>query len=92
MDFRGIASASLATGVLPTYGAIVEGNGMLMTAQPYAQRMILSSFAIGSSTTSTSGTSMTASAPSAATATTSESQVVFALRPYWYQLAVPKSC
>jgi LCP family protein required for cell wall assembly len=93
LRFRGIASASLATEVLPTYGATVDGNDVLMTAQPYAQQMISSFLAFGSSTGSTpTGTSASAttrpgtsatqpttttSAPNVATTTTPESQVVF---------------
>ena len=37
MRFRGIASSDLATQVLPTYGATIDGNDVLITAQPYAQ-------------------------------------------------------
>jgi len=74
MHFRGIASASLETEVLPTYGATVDGNDVLMAAQPYAQKMISSFLAFGSSST---GTSTTTSAPSVATTTTPENQVVF---------------
>ena len=74
LHFRGVDSASLATEVLPTYGAVVDGSDVLMTAQPYAQRMISTFLAFGSS--ATSGVSTTTSAPGVAT-TTPESQVVF---------------
>jgi LCP family protein required for cell wall assembly len=77
LHFRGVASAGLFTEVLPTYGATVDGNDVLMTAQPYTQQMISSFLAIGSSATGASGSSTTTSAPSAATTTTPESQVVF---------------
>ena len=64
LRFRGVGSASLATEVLPTYGATVDGNDVLMTAQPYAQQMISSFLAIGSSTSTkaagASGTSVPA--------------------------------
>jgi anionic cell wall polymer biosynthesis LytR-Cps2A-Psr (LCP) family protein len=75
MHFRGIDSGSLATEVLPTYGAVVDGSDVLMAAEPYAQRMISSFLAFGSSVTS--GVATTTSAPSVATTTTPESQVVF---------------
>jgi len=50
MRFRGVASAGLATEVLPTYGTTIDGNDVLIEAQPYAHRMISSFLAIGSST------------------------------------------
>jgi LCP family protein required for cell wall assembly len=84
LRFRGVASASLATEVLPTYSATVNGNDVLIAAQPYAQQMISSFLAIGSPVSSTrTGTSVTATtqpgtttlAPSAIT--TPENQVVF---------------
>ena len=89
MGFRGVASSNLATEVLPTYGTTIDGNDVLITAQPYARQMISSFLAIGSSGTSgQAGTSTTASAKaSSATPTTTlaltvatttpQSQVVF---------------
>ena len=92
MRFRGVASASLASEVLPTYGTTIDGNDVLITAQPYAQKMISSFLAIGSSTgatatsqpgTSTTHSAKTSSAPTTTTlvltvaTTTPESQVVF---------------
>ena len=76
MHFRGIASAGLATEVLPTYGTVVDGSDVLMTAQPYAQQMISGFLAFGSSATGGAGTTTT-SQPRVATTTTPESQVVF---------------
>ena len=79
LRFRGVGSASLATEVLPTYGATVDGNDVLMTAQPYAQQMISSFLAIGSSTSTKAAGASGTSVPRVATttATTPESQVVF---------------
>ncbi len=76
LRFRGVGSAGLATEVLPTYGATIDGNDVLMTAQPYAQQMISSFLAIGSSGTKATGASGT-SVPRVATTTTPEGQVVF---------------
>ena len=92
MGFRGVASASLATEVLPTYGTTIDGMDVLIAAQPYARQMISSFLAIGSSTgatatsqpgTSTTHSAKTSSAPTTTTlaltvaTTTPESQVVF---------------
>ncbi len=85
LKFRSVASTSLATEVLPTYGTQIDGNDVLIAAQPYAQTMISSFLAFGSSArkavTRTSGTATTqpataTSAPSVTTTTTPESQVV----------------
>jgi len=92
MGFRGVASASLATEVLPTYGTTIDGMDVLIAAQPYARQMISSFLAFGSSTgatatsqpgTSTTHSAKTSSAPTTTTlvltvaTTTPESQVVF---------------
>jgi LCP family protein required for cell wall assembly len=89
MRFRGVASAGLATEVLPTYGTTIDGNDVLIEAQPYAHRMISSFLAIGSSTakaqagTSTSSAGKTSSAATTTTValtvatTTPGGQVVF---------------
>ncbi len=92
MGFRGVASASLATEVLPTYGTTIDGMDVLIAAQPYAHQMISRFLAIGSSTgatatsqpgTSTTHSAKTSSAPTTTTlaltvaTTTPESQVVF---------------
>jgi LCP family protein required for cell wall assembly len=73
LQFRGVASASLATEVLPTYGTQIDGNDVLMAAQPYAQKMISSFLAFGSSPRNTSTTT---SAPGVTTTTTPASEVV----------------
>jgi len=39
LKFRSVASTSLATEVLPTYGTQIDGNDVLIAAQPYAQTM-----------------------------------------------------
>jgi LCP family protein required for cell wall assembly len=93
LSFRGVASASLATEVLPTFSEQIDGNDVLIAAQPYASQMISSFLKIGSpsastgskasgTTTTQSGTKTTQSgtttpAPSATTPIAPANQVVF---------------
>jgi LCP family protein required for cell wall assembly len=59
LRFRGVASSNLATEVLPTSGIVIDGNDVLLAAQPYAQKMISSFLAFGSSPSSTKASATT---------------------------------
>ncbi len=78
LQFRSVASSDLATEVLPTYGAQIAGNDVLIAAQPYANKMISSFLAVGSASRPTrptqSGT--TAGSPASPGTTAPASQVV----------------
>lgn len=60
LRFRGVASSKLATEVLPTTGTVIDGNDVLLAAQPYTQQMISNFLAFGT-TTSTAKASATTS-------------------------------
>jgi LCP family protein required for cell wall assembly len=80
LGFRGVASSSLVTKVLPTYGAVIGGNDVLIAAQPYARQMVSSFLAVGSSPGSTSTTQLattTTTTSGATTTTVPPDQVVF---------------
>jgi LCP family protein required for cell wall assembly len=68
LQFRDAASSSLGTEVLPTFSTQIDGNDVLLAAQPYARQMISSFLAFGSAAIST-GTS-TAGNDAASTTTT----------------------
>jgi LCP family protein required for cell wall assembly len=69
LKFRGIASSGLDTAVLPTTATTIDGNDVLLAAQPYAQKLISSFLAFGS-TAGTAGTSTSTSySPSSSTGT-----------------------
>ena len=71
LRFRGVASSSLATAVLPTTGTTIDGNDVLLAAQPYAQQMISSFLAFGSSGTSARTTAATSAWGTATTGSAS---------------------
>jgi len=88
LKFRGIASAKLATEVLPTTGTTVDGSDVLLTAEPYAHEIISGFLAFGapegtaaaSATTSglsSNGPATALSVSDATETTTPQSQVVF---------------
>lgn len=88
LKFRGIASADLATEVLPTTGTTIDGSDVLLAAEPYAHEMISSFLAFGApaatadapaSTTglSSSGSTSAITVSDATETTTPQSQVIF---------------
>ena len=70
MHFRGVASGSLVTAVLPTSGTYIDGNAVLLAAQPYAHQVISKFLAVGSDPAVT-GTSARATTTPGALATQS---------------------
>ncbi|MGA3353988.1 MAG: LCP family protein [Acidimicrobiales bacterium] len=89
LKFRGVASSNLATEVLPTTSGTIDGSDVLYAAQPYANQMIASFLAFGSSPATaktsafTGGLTVTTGAAGATTlsaetqTTTPPSSVVF---------------
>jgi len=91
LKFRGVNSNSLATEVLPTSGTVIDGNDVLLAAQPYSNEMISKFLAFGTTTSTTGASSSTkasagtvvvgpaiaAVASKETTPTTPQSQVVF---------------
>ena len=91
LKFRGATSASLATEVLPTSGTTINGNDVLLAAQPYSQEMIAKFLAFGATTSTTAktssakvsagtfsvGSALATTASKETTPTTPRSQVVF---------------
>jgi LCP family protein required for cell wall assembly len=79
LQYRGLPSSNLVTKVLPTYGTYVNGNAVLMPAQPSVHQVVASFLAVGKATGSSGsggGTKTTTTVPATAT-TVPASQVVF---------------
>ena len=83
LKFRGVASSNLTTEVLPTSATTINGNDVLLAAQPYAKEMISSFLAFGapSGTTTTSGKAKPATASVDQATTTTTSDVTAATTP-----------
>jgi LCP family protein required for cell wall assembly len=90
LRFRGVASSKLATEVLPTTGTVIDGNDVLLAAQPYTQQMISNFLAFGTTTSTakasattsgysgnSSGSASAVTISSETVTTTPQSQVVF---------------
>jgi LCP family protein required for cell wall assembly len=82
LQFRDAASSSLETEVLPTFPTQIDGNDVLVAAQPYAHQMIASFLAFGSATstarTSSAGNHAGSTTTTMTTSTTTPpGQVVF---------------
>ncbi len=91
LKFRGLASAGLATAVLPTTPTTIDGNDVLLEAQPYSNEMISSFLAFGSPKSTdgtakasassaenlTTGTAAATTASETTGTTTPQSQVIF---------------
>jgi len=85
LRFRGVAAGQLMTRVLPTHGIYIDGNAVLIAAQPYAKRLVASFLSLGAPPKSggpgASATSSTHPGPSTtapiATTTVPADQVVF---------------
>jgi len=70
LKFRGIASANLATEVLPTTPTTVDGNDVLLEAQPYSHEMISKFLAFGTTASTTDASTSARILPATATAAT----------------------